>query len=319
MVKNKKELRIAFMGTPAFSVVILEALLKNNFPIFLAFTQEDKIVGRKKILEKSPVKLFCEKKNIPVFTPKKIDADVVQCLRDYKVNLVILVAYGKILPPAFLDTPALGAINVHPSLLPKFRGPSPVQNALLHGEKITGSTIMLMNAGVDTGDILSQKEFFIEDAETYPNLKQRLATFSAQLLVETLDSFLQDKIIPRKQDSSQASYCQLIRREDGQIDWHDAGIVIFNRFRAFSGWPGVYALWENEKSPKRIKLTKISYLAGDFSAYQIGEVFRNGDLPCVKAGVGAIAIHQMQLEGKSAIPASSFINGYKNFIGSILK
>lgn len=319
MGKNKKNLRIAFMGTPAFSVVILEALLKNGYPVVAAFSQGDKPVGRKKVREKSPVKIFCESRNIPVFTPEKINAATIKILQDFRIDLVILVAYGKILPQDFLATPALGAINVHPSLLPKFRGPSPVQNALLAGEKITGSTIMLMDAGVDTGDILSQQELSIAENETYPELKQRLATFSSRLLVETLADFLQDKIIPQKQDVSQASYCKLIKREDGQIDWHEDGTTIFNKFRAFFGWPGIYALWENAGSIKRIKLHKIQYLEGDFSAYQVGEVFCSGNLPCVKAGTGAILIQQMQLEGKAEMPAGNFINGYKNFIGSILK
>ncbi len=319
MQKKKENLRIAFMGTPAFSVVILEALVKNNYPIVLAFSQDDKAVGRKKILEKTPVKIFCEKENIPVFTPQKIDAEAMDLLQQFEIDLVILVAYGKILPAAFLATPPLGAINIHPSLLPKFRGPSPIQNALLNGETVTGSTVMLMDAGVDTGDILRQKELAIDTAETYVELSRRLADFSAALLLETLADFLQNQIVPQKQDATQASYCKLIRREDGQIRWSEDGKTIYNRFRALAGWPGIYTIWENQGQSKRIKLHEISYLAGDFSLYQNGEAFLQENALCVKADTGAIVIHQLQLEGKTSVTATQFLNGYKNFIGIILK
>jgi methionyl-tRNA formyltransferase len=319
MKKDKKNLKIAFMGTPDFSVHILESLLQNKYSIVAAFSQEDKIVGRKKIIKKSPVKIFCEENEIPIFTPKKMDKETVQILRDKQADLIILVAYGKILPKIVLETPPLGAINIHPSLLPKFRGPSPVQNALLEGEKITGSTIMLMDEGVDTGDILRQKKIPIDDQETYIELKKKLAPFSADLLAETLDDFLEGKIIPQKQDSSKASYCRLIKREDGKINWNENGKSIFNRFRAFFGWPGIYALWNSGGIAKRIKLNRISLIEGDFTDKKIGETFLHDDFLCVKCGAGAIAIHEMQLEGKVNMPSTSFINGYKNFLGAILE
>jgi methionyl-tRNA formyltransferase len=319
MQKNKENLRLAFMGTPEFSVVILESLLENGYPVVAAFSRTDKVIGRKKILEKTPVKICCEKNNIPVFTPEKIDAEALKVLIDFKIDLIILVAYGKILPKTFLDMPALGAINVHASLLPKYRGPSPVQNALLAGEKITGSTIMQMDAGIDTGDILRQKEFPIRDGEDYPALKKRMSHFSADLLIETLEYLLQGKVTPQKQDASLASYCQLIRREDGLIDWREDGRAIFNRSKAFSGWPGIYTFWENGGGKRRIKLNRISFVEGDFAERQIGEVFVENKLPCIKAGTGAIAIHEMQLEGKSNMSGANFLNGYKNFIGSIIK
>jgi methionyl-tRNA formyltransferase len=319
MNNNKEELRIAFMGTPAFSVTILEALKKNGYNIAMAFSQDDKAVGRKKVIEKTPVKIFCEQENIPIFTPKKIDAQAIKLLRQFEIDLIILVAYGKILPPDFLAVPPLGAINIHPSLLPKFRGPSPIQNALLEGDAITGSTIMLMDAGVDTGDILRQKEITISAQETYLELSAELASFSAALLLETLDDFLQNKILPQKQDTTQASYCKMIRREDGQISWLENGQTIFNKFRALAGWPGVHTLWEDGEQIKRIKLHQISYLEGDFLNRSIGETFLQDQKLCVKAGTGAIAIHQLQLEGKASIATNDFLNGYKNFIGIILK
>lgn len=319
MQKQKENLRIAFMGTPAFSVTILEALVENDYHVALAFSQDDKAVGRKKIIEKTPVKIFCEQKNIPIFTPQKIDVEAVALLQQFKIDLVILVAYGKILPQAFLEIPPLGAINIHPSLLPKFRGPSPIQNALLEGELVTGSTIMLMDAGVDTGDILRQKKISINPQETYIELSQKLAIFSSTLLLETMVDFLQGQIVPQKQDATQASYCKLIRRNDGQIHWQESGEAIFNKFRALAGWPGIYTLWEDGGQSRRIKLHSIGYVAGDFSSYRNGETFLQESALCVKTGTGAIAIHQLQLEGKTTMAAAKFLNGYKNFIGITLK
>lgn len=319
MEKGIRNPRIAFMGTPEFSVDILDALLKNNYQVVAAFTQEDKIVGRKKILQKSPVKIFCEQNRIPVFTPKKLDEESVKILKDNGIDLIVLVAYGKILPKIVLETPALGAINIHPSLLPKFRGPSPVQNALLEGEKMTGSTIMLMDAGVDTGDILSQKTLPVIVGENYIELKKRLAVFSADLLVETLKDFLEGKITPQKQDSTKASYCKLIKREDGKIDWNEKAETIFNKYRAFFGWPGIFAIWNHNGEAKRIKLNRISFTKENFEDKKIGEVFLHDDSVLVKCGLGAVRVQEMQIEGKNNMPSKNFVNGYKDFIGTVLE
>jgi len=319
MPENKKNLRVVFMGTPEFSATILAALIDDGYDIVGAFTQPDKKVGRKQLLEKSPVKLVAEKNNIPVFTPAKLHPEAVEELRGLQPDLIILVAYGKILPQAVLDLPRLGAINIHPSLLPKFRGPSPIQNALLAGEKITGTTIMLMDAGIDTGDILRQKEIAIGPDETYVGLAEKLSGFSAELLLETLDGFLAGKIIPQKQDGTLASYCKLIKKTDGQIDWKDAAENIYNRYRAFAAWPGVFTSWNADGQAKRIQLKKIT-LIGDDSAdrRQPGEVFRQDNSIRVRTADGAIGLEEIQLEGKPAAKAVDFINGYKNFIGSKL-
>lgn len=315
MLKNKRDLRVVFMGTPIFSMKILASLLADNYNIVGIFTQPDKKIGRKQIIEKSPVKILAEKNNIPVFTPPKLDADSIEKLNELRPDLIILIAYGKILPQAILNLPKLGAINIHPSLLPKFRGPSPIQNALLNNEKITGVTIMLMNAGMDTGDILRQKEIAIEANENYLKLSDRLNALSIQTLLETLNDFLAGKIVPLKQTDDNASYCQLIKKGDGKIDWKNDSIdIIYNKYRAFASWPGIFSIWNN----KRLKIHEISIICDTSLNHKLGEIFKNNGAICVQAKNGVIELQEVQLEGKSSMQISEFINGYQDFVGSIL-
>lgn len=317
-MENKKELRIVFMGTPEFSATILLSLINDNYNIVGVFTQPDKKNGRKQILQQSPVRAVAENNSIQVFTPTKLDDDAIKLLHDLNPDLIILVAYGKILPQAVLALPRLGAINVHPSILPKFRGPSPIQNALLSGEKNTGTTIMLMDTGIDTGDILRQKEITIETNETYLDLADKLADFSAKVLLGVLDDFVCKKIVPQKQNEIQASYCQLIRKSDGQINWNDSAENIYNKYRAFVAWPGIFTLWKVTDQMKRLKLNKI-VLGNVFSTdHQVGEVFKIENNIFVQTKTGTILLKEVQLEGKPNISVNNFINGHKDFLGSIL-
>jgi methionyl-tRNA formyltransferase len=318
MLKNKQKLRVLFMGTPEFSAKILEALLDDHYNIIGTFTQTDKKVGRKQTLQKSPVKTVAEKNNIPIFTPIRLNAEAIEKIQELQPDLIILVAYGKILPQAVLDLPRLGAVNIHPSLLPKFRGPSPIQNALLAGEKNTGTTIMLMDAGIDTGNILRQKEINIEKNDTYLELADKLAQLSAELLLKTLHDFLAGKVIPKKQNNASASYCQMIKKSDGQIDWQDLAENIYNKYRAFFVWPGSFALWQVSGQLKRIKLNKISLAEKESVSHQTGEVFQTDNGIFVQAKNGTIKLAELQIEGKPSTTTQAFINGHKNFIGSIL-
>lgn len=314
MSENKNNLRILFMGTPHFSAEILSALLDHKYGICAVFTQPDKKVGRKQILEKSPVKILAEKNNIPVFTPHRLDQEAIAKAKNLNPDLIILVAYGKILSQAFLDLPSRGAVNIHPSLLPKFRGPSPIQNALLEDEKITGTTIMLMDAGMDTGDILKQETVEISPNETYFELEEKLIQLSSRLLMEVLLELIDQKIVPQKQEGEKATYCKMIAKNDGQIDWHDPAEMIYNKYRAFAKWPGIFTFWNS----KRLKLNKISPTSIETSAHQPGEIFEYTDGVCVQAGRGAIKIEEVQLESKPNMKISDFVNGQKKFIGSIL-
>jgi methionyl-tRNA formyltransferase len=315
MPEKKENLRVIFMGTPDISANILEALLQDSYNIISVYTQPDKKVGRKQVIQKTPVKILAEKNNIPVYDPRKLDEITITQLREQKPDLIILIAYGKILPPAFLDAPSLGAVNIHPSLLPKFRGPSPIQNALLTGEKITGTTIMLMDAGMDTGEILKQAEIEITSTELYAELEKKLTQLSIEILLETLPKWLNGEIMPQKQDDSMATYCKMIRKADGQINWNDSAQVLYNKYRAFSAWPGIFTLWND----KRLKLSNIKFVANNSASHKTGEVFEVDNIIYVQTNSGVIELAEVQLEGKPNTKIVDFVNGHKDFIGSILK
>jgi methionyl-tRNA formyltransferase len=212
-------------------------------------------------------------------------------------------------------------INIHPSLLPKFRGPSPIQNALLNGETETGTTLMLIDGGIDTGNILKRVKTEINRDENAQMLSDRLASLSADLLLETLPLWIEGKIESSKQMDSEATLCQLIERNDGRIIWTDEAESIHNRFRALSSWPGIFTFWENEGEVKRIKLNKISFLKEnpDKIKHHLGEVFQFGEKIGVQTILGIVILEEIQPEGKENMKIADFINGYQNFLGSILK
>lgn len=309
------------MGTSAFAEQILASLIKTNYNLIAVYTQPDKKVGRAQELQKSAVKITAEKNNIPVFEPNKFDEPAINKLAELNPDIIVVAAYGKILPENVLKIPPHGTINVHASLLPKYRGASPIQNALLNGEKKTGITIMLMDKGIDTGDILSQEEINIDHNDTAENLTDKLASLGSELLIKTLPDYIVGKIEPQKQDDSLATLCRLIKREDGLIDWDDSAENIYNKFRAFQPWPGIYTFWENNGSPKRIKLVKIS-LATSLSLagkYRTGEIFKSEEEVAIQTGAGIITLEELQMEGKNSVSIKNFLNGYPNFISSILK
>lgn len=309
-----KQNKIIFFGTPEFSEIILNSLIKAGCDIAGVFTRADKKTGRKQEWQKTPVKILAEKNNIPVFAPEKLDENIVMQIRNLLPDIIITAAYGKIIPQSILDIPKFGAINVHPSLLPKFRGPSPIQNALLAGKKETGTTIMLMDAGVDTGDILSQKKIAIKLDEKLPELSQKLADLSAELLLKTIPLWIEGKIEPRKQNNNEATFCRMIKKEDGEIDWRETAQSIYNEYRAFYPWPGIFTIWNG----KRIKLNKIKLAENRQENQPTGKVFELDNKIAVQAKEGLIILEELQMEGRPNVKIADFVNGYKNFIGSIL-
>ncbi|MFA4817435.1 MAG: methionyl-tRNA formyltransferase [Parcubacteria group bacterium] len=320
MTNDPSKLKTIFMGTPEFAGEILSALIHEKYNLVAVYTQPDKKVGRKQILEKSPVKIIAEKNNIPVFTPNRLNQEALAKMEKQKPDLILVAAYGKILPKTVLDLPEFGAINVHASLLPKYRGASPIQNAILNGETETGSTIMLMDEGVDTGAILSQRVIGIDKNETSSELSEKLAGLSSDLLLETLPLWLAKKITPQKQVDSKASLCRMIKREDGKIDWNDSAKNIYNRFRAFYPWPGVFSNWERNGKTLRLKLNKIN-LSGESQEKKSdpGTVLNLGEEIAVATSSSFVILEAIQLEGKPETKIENFINGYPDFIGSGLK
>ncbi len=308
------------MGTSGFATSILESLLKENYNIISVYTQPDKKSGRNQEIEPSKVKVAALKHSLPVFEPAEIDEKTKEEIIQQKPDIIIVVAYGKILPKSILDIPGFGIINVHPSLLPKYRGPSPIQNAILNGEKETGTTIMLMNEGVDSGDILDQKTLPISSDETYEAVAEKLSRLSSELLLETLPRWVERRIAPKKQDEKKATFCQLVERSDGKIIWDDDAVSIFNKYRAFHLWPGIFSFWENDGMLKRIKFNEITFQENDsVKDKHLGEVFDIQDRVAIQTSKGLIFPEMVQLEGKKETKISEFINGHPAFIGSVLK
>jgi methionyl-tRNA formyltransferase len=320
MGKSAIKLRTIFMGTSEFAAEILESLVNAGYNIISVYTQLDKKAGRDQEVKSSAVKIFSEKNKIKVYQPEKLDSVTEKEIADQKPDIIILAAYGKIIPKSILDIPGFGALNIHTSLLPKYRGPSPIQNALLNGEKETGVTIIMMDEKIDTGDILSQEQAEIGKDENTAELSKKLAVTASKLLLETLPLWVEKKIKPQKQDNSKATLCQLIEKSDGKISWSDDAESIYNRYRAFTPWPGIFTFWEKEDSLKRLKLNKIGLMKTNPEIkHHVGEVFQLGDKIGIQAGMGVIIIEEVQLEGKSGVKIDEFINGYSNFPGSVLK
>lgn len=308
------------MGNGTFAGTILTSLLREKYDVVAVFTKPDKTIHKNSGPKENLVKEISEANNISAYQPEKLNDQVISQIKKINPDLIVIVAYGKIIPREIIDIPRFGCVNVHPSLLPKFRGPSPIQNALLAGEKETGTTIMLINEKMDEGDILAQEKMAIDPDDTYPTLSQKLASLSAYLLLKTLPLWIQNKITPLPQDHSKATLCQLIEREDGLIVWEEYAEKIYDRYRALFSWPGIFSFWKNGNDTVRIKLLKIGFEKNDhYSRKRAGEVFRLNDEIVVQAMKGVIILKDVQLEGKKPATIKDFLNGYPNFIGSMLQ
>lgn len=314
------KLRTVFMGTSELSETILDNLIKNKYNIVGAFTKPDSRIGRDQKISSPAVKILAQKHDIPIFQPEKFNENATEELKRLKPDLVIVAAYGKILPKSALKIPAFGAINVHVSLLPKYRGPSPIQNALLQGEKETGVTIMLMDEGMDSGDIISQKSIAIEPHDNTKTLTEKLSSMGTDFLLETVPLWVKRKIQPKQQDHSQATLCQLIDREDGHIYWSETAESIYNRYRALTPWPGIFSYWKNGEDLVRLKLLSIRLQKiNPVEKHAEGEVFEIGDDIGIQTSNGVIIIKEIQKEGKRPMSAKDFIIGAQGLIGSILQ
>lgn len=319
---NQKHIKmpIVFMGTSELSEVILQSLIEKNYNIIGVFTKPDAKVGREQELYQPPVKQLAQENKIPVFQPQKFNEEAIEQLKDLKPDLIIVAAYGKIIPQSVLNIPGFGCINVHVSLLPEFRGPSPVQNAILAGKSETGTTIMLMNKGIDTGDILAQKIVPIDPNENSATLMEKMSQISADLLLETIPLWIDRKIKPRPQDNSSATFCQLIERDDGHIYWSNDAVEIYNRYRALTPWPGIFSYWKNGNELIRLKLSSITLQKTDpQQKHEEGQIFEIGDSIGAQTANGVILIKEIQQEGKKNMGIKEFINGHPTFIGSILQ
>jgi methionyl-tRNA formyltransferase len=301
-----KNYKIIYMGTPGFAVPPLETLSEKGFDIVLVVTQPDKRQGRGKKIVSSPVKNTAAKLGLEIFQPEKIKSDeAFEKLKSYDPDFLIVAAYGQILSKKILDIPKFGAINIHASILPYYRGASPIQHAVLNMEKETGITTMLMDEGLDTGDILEVIKTEIGKKETAGELHDRLSYLGAKAIINTLDNF--SAITPRSQDDSKATYAPLLKKENGHIDWSQAGDEIDARIRAFNPWPGTFTLYNGE----RLKIYSIEKIS-DFSGKKPGTIVKAEDNQLiVAAGDCDVNLLEVQPAGKKVIKTKDFLRGYK--------
>jgi len=311
-------MKIVFMGTPEFGAIILEGLVKDDYKPALVITEPDKPVGRKQIITPPPVKVTARKNNIEILQPVKI-LDSKFYILDSKPDLIIVAAYGQILPKDILEIPKYGCLNVHPSLLPRWRGPSPIQFAILNGDEETGVTIMKITEKMDAGPVLTNSKLpILNSSITYEELHNKLAKEGAKLLLETIPKWLKGEIKPAAQDESKVTFSKILTRKDGEIDWQKPAEEIERQVRAFSFWPGTSALLD----AKNLKIIKTSVMEqtknGPFGTP--GKTFlAPDDKIAVQTGKGFLIIERLQLEGKNPVSTADFLKGYKDFIGKILE
>jgi methionyl-tRNA formyltransferase len=319
-------MRIVFMGTAELSCASLEALAcDQRFSLAAIVTQPDRPKGRELKPQPSPVKLLAEKLRRPVLQPARArDEKFINELRGLEPDLIVVAAYGQILPPAILDLPRHGCLNVHTSLLPKYRGAAPIQWAIANGDAETGVTIMKMDAGLDTGDIVAQRRTAIQPADDSVTLHARLARLGAELLLATIPDYTAGKIQPRPQPAEGVSHAPKIKKEDGRIDWSLPAQTIVNRLRAFTPWPGAFTFWDG----KLLKIWKIRFAEEIWreETPPAGFVLKPGTILSadksgilVTCGKDLVGVTELQLEGGRRMSAAEFLAGHPLKIGDRLE
>jgi methionyl-tRNA formyltransferase len=307
------KLKVVFMGTPDFAVPVLNYLIKST-KLLAVVTQPDKKAGRKQKIAQSPIKQLALANKIKVLQPAKVrdNAEFIQQIKQLQPDLIVVVAYGFILPKEILDIPKYGIINIHASLLPKYRGASPIQSAILNGDQETGVTLMLIDEQMDHGPFLGQKSLSI-DNDSYKTLHDKLAKLGTELLVEILPKYIAGQIKPVVQDDSLATYCYILTKADGKIDWTKSAQEIERQVRAFTPWPGTWTTWQG----KNLKILAASLSLDNVKA-EVGEVIKVDDGLAVQCGQGLLQITELQIEGKKVMNAKEFLNGYSQIIGTKL-
>lgn len=308
-------MRVIFMGTPDFAVPCLQKLIDNTLVLGVV-TQPDRPKGRGQKVRFSPVKELALKYNIPVYQPEKIknDKEIINEIKSLSPDFIVVVAFGQILSLEVLSIPKCGCINVHASLLPKLRGSAPINWSIINGDKKTGITTMMMDEGIDTGDILMQREIDIREDETAGELHDELMQLGADMILETLHGVINGSINRIKQDNLKSSYASMIHRDLGHINWKDNAVNIYNLIRGVTPFPGSYSFYNN----KIIKIWKCNVLDRDYKAVpgEIIEVGKDGII--VSCGSGAIKILEIQELGGKRMDVSSYLNGHLINKGEIL-
>lgn len=300
-------MRVIFMGTPDFSVGTLEALIRAGHQVVLAVTQPDKPKGRGGKMQFPPVKETAMEHGIPVFQPRKVrEPENIEELRKYQADVIVVVAFGQILPREILELTPYGCINVHASLLPSYRGAAPIQWAVINGETVSGVTTMQMDEGLDTGDMLLKTEVPLEPEETGGSLHDKLAAAGASLCVRTLKALEEGTVTPKKQGESPTAYASMLKKEMGEIRWEDPAISIERLIRGLNPWPSAYTGWQD----KTMKIWEAEILEED-SGQEPGTVVRvDKDGFLVQTGKGLLKVTALQIPGKKRMEADAFLRGY---------
>ncbi|NOY99105.1 MAG: methionyl-tRNA formyltransferase [Chloroflexi bacterium] len=299
--------RIVFMGSPDFAVPTLRAL-HENYPVVGVVTQPDRPSGRGRKLMPPPVKILADELGLPVVQPRRLrEPEAMEQLRRFAPDLIVVAAYGQILRPDVLDLPPLGCINVHGSLLPRWRGAAPIQAAILAGDAETGITIMKMDAGVDTGPTLSQRAVPIAPDDTAGTLFEKMAPLGADLLIETLPGYLSGEIVPQPQDDERATYAPMLKKEDGRLDFSQPAADLARRVRAFNPWPGTFFEWNGAL----LKVHRAS--VGEGKSPGVGSRIVVAGRPAVGAGEGILILEVVQPAGKKPMPGKAFLSGARNW------
>jgi methionyl-tRNA formyltransferase len=306
-------MRLVFMGTPDFASASLEALLRTDDSVVGVVSQPDRPKGRGQILTPSPVKLLAQREQIPLLQPLKMkDPEFLHSLVGWKPDLIVVAAFGRILPPVILSLPPRGCINVHASLLPKYRGAGPIQWAIINGERETGITTMLMDEGMDTGAMLLQETIPITPDDTAGTLSPRLAELGGRLLVKTITQLKAGTLVPRLQDSSRATLAPLLKKEDGAIDWALPATVLANRVRGLSPWPGAYTI---VAGGDRWTIWRALALPGPVTNQPGVVVATTNEAIHVATGEGVLAVMELQSANSRRMAVSQYLAGHSIAVG----
>lgn len=299
---------VVFMGSPQFAVPVLIALVRE-YTILGVVTQPDRPAGRGRQLTPPPIKIAAEKLDLPVIQPRRLrEPGAMEQLRQWNPEMIVVAAFGQILRPEILDLPKFGCINVHASLLPRWRGAAPIQAAIQHGDLVTGVTIMKMDPGIDTGNILSQKAIQIQPEDTGGTLSEHLAEAGAILLIDTLPGYLRGAILPTLQDESQATYAPMLSKANGLLDFNKPAADLARQVRALQPWPGTHMDWNGQT----LKISKAAAVA-DYSAREVGTTLIYQGLPGVKTSWGILVLEEVQPAGKRSMNGKDFLHGSKGW------
>ncbi|MFI2857619.1 methionyl-tRNA formyltransferase [Paenibacillus sp. JSM ZJ436] len=312
-------MKIVFMGTPAFAVPSLNMLLAEGYSVVAVVTQPDRPQGRKKVLTPTPVKEAALAHGIPVLQPQRLRSpEAVAELARYEPDMIITAAYGQILPKEVLELPRLGCLNVHGSLLPKYRGGAPIQRCIINGETVTGITLMYMAEGLDTGDMIAKREVQILEQDTAGTLFEKLSQVGAELLKEQLPSLSAGKVQAEPQNEEDATYAPNLKREDEKIDWSRSALDIFNQIRGLVPFSGAFTLWD--EAVFKVWSARVEAEEGRGGDVEPGTVLKLDDRGIqVQTGRGVLSLETVQPSGKKAMEAAQFIRGTSLVPGTVLR